>query len=71
MASRAEIVRSLRDCLARLAAAPDEVRAMGRRAQDYVYRNFTWDAKARQVLEVYRWVLRQRADKPDFGMPIR
>ena len=31
--------------------------------------HFTWDAKARQVLEVYRWVMGQRPDKPDFGVP--
>jgi hypothetical protein len=30
---------------------------------------FTWDAKARQVLAVYEWVLGRR-DKPDFGMPL-
>lgn len=71
MVPRAELVRSLRDCLAKLVAAPDQVRAMGQRAQDYVYRNFTWDAKARQVLEVYRWALHERQDKPDFGMPVR
>jgi hypothetical protein len=25
--------------------------------------------KARQILEIYRWVLGRR-DKPDFGMPL-
>jgi hypothetical protein len=29
----------------------------------------TWDAKAAQVLEIYRWVLGERA-RPDFGMPL-
>ncbi len=70
MAPRAELVRSLRDCLVKLVASPDQVRAMGQRAQDYVYRSFTWDAKAHQVLEVYRWALGARKDKPDFGMPV-
>ncbi|MCX6910665.1 MAG: hypothetical protein NTY01_21850 [Verrucomicrobia bacterium] len=70
-ASCAELVRSLRDCLAKLVAEPDQARAMGQRAQDYTYRNFTWDAKAQQVLEVYRWALQQHPDKPDFGMPVR
>jgi len=31
---------------------------------------FTWQAKARQVLEVYRWVTGRRPDKPWFGMPV-
>ncbi len=71
MASRTELVRSLHDCLAKLVVSPDQVRTMGQRAQDYVYRNFTWDAKAQQALEVYRWALGQQKNKPDFGMPIR
>lgn len=66
MAPREQIVAALRDCLAKLADAPDEVAAMGRRAQEFAYRNFTWDAKARQVSEVYRWALGWRDDKPDF-----
>jgi hypothetical protein len=29
---------------------------------------FTWRAKAKQTLEVYRWTRGER-DKPDFGIP--
>ena len=32
---------------------------------------FTWDKKAQQVYEVYRWILGHRNDKPDFGIPMR
>jgi glycosyltransferase involved in cell wall biosynthesis len=66
---RAQIVASLRAVLERLADRPEEIRAMGERARTRVMTRFTWDAKAEQVLEVYRWVLGQR-DKPDFGMPL-
>jgi alpha-maltose-1-phosphate synthase len=69
MGSRAEIVTSLRDVLQRLADDPAPIRATGARARARVMTNFTWDAKAAQVLEVYRWVLGQR-DKPDFAMPL-
>lgn len=69
MAPRAEVVQRLRAVLADLAARPHDVAAMGARARQRVFRSFTWDAKAAQVLEVYRWVLGHR-DKPDFGMPI-
>jgi alpha-maltose-1-phosphate synthase len=68
MGNRAEIVTSLRNALEALAAAPQSLVEMGQRARARVLRHFTWDAKARQVLEVYRWVMGQR-DKPDFGMP--
>ncbi len=69
MGSRREIVASLRAVLERLTADPSAIRSMGERARARVLRSFTWDAKAAQVLEVYRWVLGQR-DKPDFGMPL-
>jgi glycosyltransferase involved in cell wall biosynthesis len=69
MGSRSEIVAALRAALERLVANPGGIRAMGARGRERVMRSFTWDVKARQVLEVYRWALGQR-DKPDFGMPL-
>jgi glycosyltransferase involved in cell wall biosynthesis len=68
MGFRGEIVSALRATLEGLAADPSSIRAMGARARERVLRLFTWEAKAAQVLEVYRWVLKQR-DMPDFGMP--
>ncbi len=70
MGPRAEIVERLRAALRDLAERPGDVAAMGERARRRVFHHFTWDAKARQVLEVYRWVLGERATKPDFGMPL-
>jgi glycosyltransferase involved in cell wall biosynthesis len=69
MGPRADIVRAFRARLEALADDPAPIRAMGERARARVLRSFTWDAKAAQVREVYRWVLGQR-DKPDFGMPL-
>jgi glycosyltransferase involved in cell wall biosynthesis len=69
MGPRGEIVASMRAVLERLAEHPDEIRPMGERARARVMTRFTWDAKAAQVLEVYRWVLGKR-EKPDFGMPL-
>ncbi|MDP9000766.1 MAG: glycosyltransferase family 4 protein [Myxococcota bacterium] len=69
MGSRAQIVDALRAALDELASDPSRIRQMGACARARVFRNFTWDAKAAQVLEVYRWVLGERG-KPDFGMPL-
>jgi starch synthase len=69
MGSRDMIIASLREALQRLVDEPGPIRAMGERARARVMANFTWDAKAAQVLEVYRWVLGQR-DKPEFAMPL-
>jgi glycosyltransferase involved in cell wall biosynthesis len=70
LGSREAIVRALRQSLARLASDRGLARTLGARARERVLRHFTWDAKAAQVLEVYRWVLGRRAEKPDFGMPL-
>lgn len=69
MGPRDQIIASLRKVLQGLADDPEQIRAMGARARTRVMTNFTWDAKALQVLEVYRWVLGQRS-KPDFAMPL-
>ena len=70
MGPRADIVRDLAECFARLIASPAELQAMGRRAVEHVFQNFTWDAKARQMLDVYDWVLGRLAEKPDWGTPL-
>ena len=59
----------LRQALQRLLDAPEAIRPMGALARARVLKSFTWDAKAAQVLEVYRWALGHR-DRPDFGMPL-
>jgi len=69
MGSPADIVRGFREVLEKLAAEPGRLREMGQRGRERVRRNFTWDAKAAQTLEVWRWALGLR-DRPDFGMPL-
>jgi glycosyltransferase involved in cell wall biosynthesis len=69
MGPREELVRGIRTTLERLLRNPEVIRPMGARARARVMHNFTWDAKAAQFLEVYRWVLGRRA-KPDFGSPL-
>jgi glycosyltransferase involved in cell wall biosynthesis len=71
MGSRAEIIQSVRKVLNELVANPQNLPEMSRRAKEHAIHYFTWEAKARQVLEVYRWVLGERTEKPDFGMPFR
>ncbi len=68
LADRASIVASFRSVLERLVADPTILPPMATRARTRVLRTFTWDTKADQMLEVYRWVLGART-KPDFGMP--
>jgi glycosyltransferase involved in cell wall biosynthesis len=69
LGSRQEIVSNLRAAFERLLANPDLVSRLALRAKGRVAQHFTWESKAKQVLEVYRWVLGER-ERPDFGMPL-
>jgi glycosyltransferase involved in cell wall biosynthesis len=64
---RGEIVASIRRALERIVSDPSSLAGMAARAQERALTLFTWDAKAGQVLEVYRWVLGERA-RPEFGL---
>jgi starch synthase len=66
---RPVVVKNFCDVLSRLVERPEQLVALSDRAQRRVFTHFTWEAKARQVLEVYRWVLGRR-DRPAFGMPL-
>jgi glycosyltransferase involved in cell wall biosynthesis len=69
LGSREQLVARVRQALAALADDPGAVRSIGARARRRALELYSWDAKARQMLEVWRWVLGQR-DKPEFGMPL-
>ncbi len=69
LGSRGEIVERLRRVLGDVAARPAQLAPLAGAARERVRSLYTWDAKARQLLEVYRWVLGE-APKPDFGMPL-
>lgn len=65
LGDRAGIVASVRARLEALAADPSGLPGMGARAQARAHALFTWPAKARQVREVYDWVLGRRPDRPE------
>ncbi len=69
LGSRESIVAAFREILAALAASPERAQLIGEKARLRVHKLFTWEVKARQILEIYRWVLGQTS-KPDFGMPL-
>lgn len=64
---RAGIVGDLRATLEQILDDPSALAAKSQAARDWVARTFTWSAKARQVREVYDWVLGQ-GEKPE---PVR
>ncbi|MEM6910627.1 MAG: glycosyltransferase family 4 protein [Verrucomicrobiota bacterium] len=69
MGSREEIIERFREVLGDWLQDRDEIARRGARAQSFVKARFTWPAKARQMREVYDWVLGEREEKPDWGRP--
>jgi glycosyltransferase involved in cell wall biosynthesis len=64
------LVEGYVNALEELASDPEKrarISATGRR---YVNANLTWDAKAENIVEVYKWVLGRRDTKPTFYKPI-
>jgi starch synthase len=70
MQARDKVVAQMRKTLEHLVEHPEIIEPMGLKARERVLKHFTWEARAAQTLEVYRWVLGRRPDKPDFGMPL-
>ena len=71
LGSREQIIARFRQTLTRLAEYPAEIDAKRAPAERRARELFTWSHKARQVLKVYRWVLGQSEQKPEFEMPMR
>jgi glycosyltransferase involved in cell wall biosynthesis len=70
MGSREEIVARLTSLLDQLTNSPDEIQARSRAAVERCFTAFTWEAKARRILEIYEWVMGRVTQKPAFPMPI-
>lgn len=68
--SRESLVKSLRALLGELADDPSQIDAKSAAALARAHTQFTWRAKAEQVLAVYQWVLDPSRPKPHFGMPL-
>jgi glycosyltransferase involved in cell wall biosynthesis len=66
LGTREQIVLGLRQTLQQIAAAPESLAKLAEQARARVLDLYTWPAKAEQVLQAYRWVCKQRADKPVF-----
>ena len=65
LGSAEELISRFKDKLEELAVDGELRDRLGAAAQTRACSLFTWDAKARIFLEIYRWVLGQRPDKPD------
>jgi glycosyltransferase involved in cell wall biosynthesis len=64
--TREQIIASFHQALSQAAADPEKVHQSGLLAQRYVRDHYTWQAKARQLVQIYHWTLAGcPAPKPD------
>jgi glycosyltransferase involved in cell wall biosynthesis len=70
ISSREQIIDAFRKLLSDLAANPMQIDAKSEAARERALEHFTWAAKARRVVEIYRWVCGIEAQKPRYPMPI-
>jgi glycosyltransferase involved in cell wall biosynthesis len=66
LAPRDKLIQDYAGALESLVADPQLVCRQGNTANQYALAEYSWEAKAQKVLEVYRWVLGQRGNKPTF-----
>jgi len=64
LGTREDHIHGFRAALEDLVADPARRIAMGEAAHDRAATRLSWDARARRIVEVYRWVLGERPDKP-------
>ena len=69
LGDREQIIERLRAILHHLALHPDAIENRSGPARRRALELFSWRAKTEQVSQVYDWVLGNRPDKPNFGMP--
>jgi glycosyltransferase involved in cell wall biosynthesis len=67
---RRNIVARYRQLLSELAADPGQIDVRSQAAFGRARDHFTWEAKARRVVEIYRWAIDPNSGKPNYPMPI-
>ncbi len=64
--TREEVIARFRAALEGAVGDPAGIDRRSAAALERAHRLYTWDAKAAQTREVYRWVLGERSDRPEF-----
>ena len=64
LGDREHLIQGFKQALERLVLTPDRLRHMGTLASQHAFRHYTWAAKAKKTVEVYRWVLGERKNPP-------
>jgi len=66
LGNAAQLTGAFQQALETLIQAPEWTAQLGLAAHRHAMQYYTWDAKARKTLEIYRWVTGRQARKPNF-----
>ena len=69
LGSRGDHIRGFCDAMERLADDASLRLSMSKAAYNRAAQYLSWDAKARKIVDIYRWVLDQRLSKPNGLFP--
>jgi glycosyltransferase involved in cell wall biosynthesis len=64
LGDKASLARDFAGAMEGLVEAREHREALGRAAARYALGEYSWDAKARKLMDVYRWVLGEVTEKP-------
>jgi glycosyltransferase involved in cell wall biosynthesis len=64
LGNKTQLIDSMRVALEALVGDPANVKRLGDNAHAHAMAHYPWRVKADKTMEIYRWVLGQRADKP-------
>lgn len=67
---REKIIAEFRTAVASLLDDPERIERLAEAGLRRAHELFTWDAKAKMVYEMYRWVLGDRPDRPEYPIPL-
>jgi glycosyltransferase involved in cell wall biosynthesis len=70
LGTRDQVVAGLRQVLQQVVQSPQCLAPLSAQAMLRARSLFAWSAKARQTLEVYRWALGRRDQKPELRLPL-
>jgi glycosyltransferase involved in cell wall biosynthesis len=66
LGNKDELTARFSDQMEHLARDTGWRQSLGASARQYALDEYSWDAKAKKMVEIYRWVLGDRPDKPHF-----
>ncbi len=67
---RNQIIAEYRTCLEGIVADSSALPALSQNGKNRVQKNFTWNAKAEQIICIYDWVMNRTQDKPIFFLHV-